>query len=333
MSVSANCIYANAGTPNFTENHIYGQSVSAPNGYLYYQASKYGSGTKLYDFCIEQNIKNGIYGQAHLYRCRTTECMNHLTPEELDRGRIFVFDDIVPNSSTYADKDTWISLLSIDASNAKTWEDVLDEFRDYYDETGSTAFYRLYGIPGPWYATFELCNVTAQSGFTVNTTALPPGKAFVYFNHVAFKPDVEVYQFINDTTYRINLEKTVASAQNYLTPTVFDINVNNCSIYLDWSYCAIAINEFHLIQYEDKKASVYDKFGTKIFDGTNLPAGNYTFKCIQTLIDNPFCIMRDGTEVNMLDYYRRGFYTGSNEEWIVTKVSAPTIDSNGIINF
>ena len=323
-SYNANCIYANTPVPGtIMENDFFGMNFIAPNGYAFY-GNEFVKDTTIHDYCIENNVKNGIYGYAELYNCRTVECMNHYSTDEQDRGMIFVFDGIKPDNGAYSDDRTPVSLLSINVDNALTWDDLIEKTKDYYDANTVTPIRAFLNatMAGSWYSVFNNCYLVCESSFAGSTARLIHGKAYAYLNHVAFKPDSDWEIKIDSPTYEIELVRTPESAAAYITPTVFDINVSLALIYLDWSYCCIAINRFKVKQYADKKAKVYDKYGTLIFDGTMQDAGVYTFECAQTPIDGTVT-MRDDSSFNFstpsIAMSFRQVYNGENEEWTITK--------------
>ena len=157
------------------------------------------------------------------------------------------------------------------------------------------------------------------------------GTLYAYYNNIAFKPDHEIYYKVNGN---MTIELTSTNHYNYITPTTFDIDTVSATITLDPSYCCIAINEFDVIQHEGKTAVVVDKLGNTIFDGTNLGAGVYHFKCEMTELESLSVTLESGTVKSIPTSQLRGLYTGSNECWTVTKApqSSTMADAQAIIN-
>ena len=147
------------------------------------------------------------------------------------------------------------------------------------------------------------------------------GKAVVYYDKIAFKPDDDIYYKVDDD---MTIELTDSNNWEYITPTTFDIDgQDTVTIYLDPSYCCIAINEFDLIQHTGKEAIVVDKNGSTIFDGTGRGAGVFHFKCkfVEYKSGDVSITTTGGTVKNCPKGMLAGLYSGSNEQWIVTKTT------------
>ena len=144
------------------------------------------------------------------------------------------------------------------------------------------------------------------------------GDAIVYYKNIAFKPDEDIY-------YKVTGDMTILlSDENdweYVTPTTFDIDTSSATITLDASYCCIAIDRFDVIQHTGKTAIVIDKLGNTIFDGTNLGAGVYHFKCsfVEYEYGDIYITQTNGTVRYCNETILHSLYSGSNEKWTVTR--------------
>lgn len=330
----SDCIHIGTGIQALNELDFYGKVILAPVGYGFY-AEQVGI-VRLHQFCFEQNLKNAIGlksilagGPVILQECRCRELEDTQTAADHTRGKLYVFD----GASTYGIFDEFggsMDVTAIDVSNALTLTQIFAEMRNRLDNGAVSADQACRALPGfdrVVYATFRNCQRTANANMTTSGAMVPiaRGTVYAYYRNVAYKPDAEIYHLV-DADFTVALTDT--NDYDYLTPTVFDIGAAAVDIHLDASYCPIAINEFDLIQYADKKAKVYDRAGNLIFDGTNLGAGIYHFTC-------SFVPLKSLTIKNTAETYTivvperdlKNFYTGecsgdyNTEKWTVKQQS------------
>ena len=311
----ANIIEISALT--FNENDFYGKLVSAVNGYLvHFSGGAHGNRTvRLYHYCLEDQLKNGTNGNVSFFNCRFAEMMNKQTTSDRQSGRIFAWEDCIPMGAV----DTGIDLTAVDVTNALSWNDCLNNIKEKFDSGAANT--------SPWesgisvdYAEFNRIKRSANANMTPNDAMknMPLGKMVVYYDNIAYKPYDEIYHVVDSN---MTIALTDQNEWEYITPTVFDINTSSATITLDASYCCIAINKFDVIQHSGKTAIVIDKLGNTIFDGTNLGAGVYHFKCefVPFGYHELYITMENGTNRYCPIGVSRAIYSGSNEKWTVSK--------------
>ena len=306
-SKDANIIYVNC-VAHFGENSFWAKHISNGNGFVYYSEDEsYDTTTnRLYEFCMESSSKNGVHGFASLHHCRTAELCGTKTYETPDIGDIYVL------TGTRFGKafDTNIIFSCYNNSGCYTFEECLQKCGEDSLTLGRTLafdkyFYQTENFDvGPcnklWPANYDPIN----SGVGDYQTR---GKIIAYYNHKGFVPCYPTIETINTNTFQ-----TLVSSEK--VPTIFVIN-SDCTIYLDYSYCAVGINKIEIIQKGGHIAEVIAKDGTTvIFDGTNKGDGNYILECVMIPLEELRIPLPDGSEwVKTTTIY--GLYTGSNEEW------------------
>ena len=213
---------------------------------------------------------------------RTFKQKNLQSREDRTSGHIFAWENEVPDG-IWEGGSGLIDLASIDVTNAYSWEDALDAVKEVFDSGKYSyteqAWTSVIPTSGNAHRFAKLSKVgrTANANLRSGTMRMiQTGDAIVYYKNIAFKPDEDIY-------YKVTGDMTLLlSDENdweYVTPTTFDIDTSSATITLDVSYCCIAIDRFDVIQHTGKTAIVIDKLGNTIFDGTNLGAGLYHFKC------------------------------------------------------
>ena len=310
-SRAGNCIVINAGRGMCNDNSFFGADVSCRDWVLY-NISGQNPTNRLYGFSIESDCGNGLYGQGKLYDARTGECMDRRRNEP-DKGTLLKGVVLPPIGALVRSE---IDYVCLDVSECHTYDERLTILKNEY-ENGATkwasfdaAFPRgimQQHVVGPTRRITDEQNVGIQ-------TRLPEGVLIAYFNKKGYVPAEPWYALIDVATF-----KTYETDGRF--PTIFDLD-QNCTIELDDSYCAVGINEFEVIQYEQKKATVYDKNGNLIFDGTTRDAGTYRFKCIMIVKDSIVVETTKGTVV--YDNYLEGYYFGDNEKWTIEKLNIIT---------
>lgn len=311
-SRSSNCIYINAINGQCGENSFYGKHVSNENGYFVYcKDSGNNSTNRFYEFCIENVSKNGVYGIASLIDCRTVECMDRHRPNN-DEGYIVTYDGVLPIGRF---TNTLVDYESVNVSKAMSYEDCLESIKKSYEkgETESLAYLKGFPLEAKEYVVGEanrLWDYYAVSNPERGNTS-PHGKIIAYYDHKGFVPDTDWYHVINVGEYY-----TIET--DAITPTIFDIAINTV-IHLDDSYCPVGIKEFKVIQYDDKKALIYDHNNQLIFDGTGLEEGTYVVRCYAT--DHEFDVVTKEGTLHYDGNITRGYYYGFNESWTVERLN------------
>lgn len=309
-SRNANCIYINATNKQCGENSFWGKHVTNNNGYFVYcENSGNNPSNKFYEFCIESSSKNGVYGQATLINCRTVECMDRRKPDN-NEGNIFTFNGVLPMGKAI---NTPLDYLCVDVSNASSYEDRLAIIKTQLEggETKAYAFDAAFPqemsyVIGEGFRLWDYYSVT-DSALGNNS---PTGKVIVYYNHKGFVPDYDWY-------HKIEVNEYYTLTTDHVVPTIFDIDINT-TIHLDDSYCPVGINKFKVIQYDDKKAVIYDHNNNLVFNGQNYGAGTYEIECHMT--SHTFEIIANSETFTYGDTATRGKYFGINEAWDVEAV-------------
>ena len=309
-SRNANCIYINTTNRQCGENSFWGKHVTNNNGYFVYcENSGNNPSNKFYEFCIESSSKNGVYGQATLINCRTVECMDRRKPDN-NEGNIFTFNGVLPMGKAI---NTPLDYLCVDVSNASTYADRLAIIKTQLEggETKAYAFDAAFPqemsyVIGEGFRLWDYYSVT-DSALGNNS---PTGKVIAYYNHKGFIPDYDWY-------HKIEVNEYYTLTTDHVVPTIFNIDTNT-TIHLDDSYCPVGINKFKVIQYDDKKAVIYDHNNNLVFDGQNYGAGTYEIECHMT--SHTFEIIANSETFTYGDTATRGKYFGINEAWDVEAV-------------
>lgn len=314
-SETANCVYINSTNNQCAENSFYGKHVSNERGYFVY-CENYGNNetNRFYEFCIEDSSKNGVYGIASLINCRTVECMDKRRPNN-GEGYIVTYDGVLPIGRF---RNTWVDYESVNVSQAMSYEDCLEAIKKSYEQGSTKALAYLDGFPveSKDYVVGEANRLWDYYAVSIPERGYntPHGKIIAYYDHKGFVPDSDWYHEIDEGAY--NTIKTDA-----ITPTIFDIAANTV-IRLDDSYCPVGIREFRVIQYDGKKAQIYDHNNRMIFDGTRLEEGTYVLRCHIT--DHEFDVETEKGTLHYDGNLTRGYYYGFNEAWTVEKLNIIT---------
>lgn len=316
VSNHGNCIafYSN---DNANENDFFGKSVQAPEGYFLYIPTNNGysgDGNRFHYFSIESDVKNGVKGCAFLCDVRTRELIDKRKNGE-DEGWLFDFTGVNPYGAILGTYGS-IDMAAIKYKNALSFDDVLSVVKHRFEIGYNKLAWKPLHAYSKQYVVFE----NAQASHIDDTGKryyLPTGKAFVYYNHIAYKPLADWYHVVNTSVFTIDFDSIdLTTKTNYIAPTIFDIQ-ETTQIYLDFSYCIFGINSIKIIQHNGKTARVYDKFGTLIFDGTNLGEGTFALKCSFVPLQSLSVTLTDGT-IHTLDAAdTTRLYTGANETWTV----------------
>ena len=218
-----------------------------------------------------------------------------------------------------ADSNTQCTYTGINLDDVSSFEDTLaavnQKIADQDPEDDQKYFIGCREIVE--YSPGIIENITRYNGdaYTTSTDGSLDGKMIIYWNKKAYVPNHEVIETITTTPF-IPLQTVINN------PTYFKINVANCVINLNDSYCPVGIDSFIVEQTDNYKATIYNKDNVLIFDGENKEAGKYQVKSYVVPISSD--IFQD---INMPDSRKaqyahriRHMYTGSNEEWKVTAI-------------
>lgn len=311
-TIDGNIFYINGNDIN--EIDLYGKVIYASNGYFIYDANEVPQSIiRAHNFCIESGLKYGMNSRIVLCECRTDEFfIKPGSSEDPKAGVLFDFSQKVPHGGVLSDSVTKISYESVSVNNAMSYQDTLSYVGSHFSDASDTERFTMYvRFLIPIFPKFEF-----MSQYML---PLPVRCSMIlYYNHKAVKPDGEwYYKVASDFNAGIN-------GMDYIAPTFFDIDGTSVKIYLDFSYCYLAINNFKLQQYENKKAIVYDKFGNLLFDGTNKDAGVYEFECEFVKHDPIALDLGNGETYTYNDYYSSRVYDGTNEKWTICKKNVVT---------
>lgn len=308
-SNSANAIYTNILNDN--ENTFYGKQVICTNGWFLYQSQGGRRSNKFYYFGLEESVKNGIYGNGIFCHLRTVELTNHYTDSSVERG-ILLRAPFFGLDSQFIDTD--VPFESIDMSECYSADEMIayvgNNTGDY--DTRSVAY---------WYLCKQYHRSNAFLSKCINLgehNVIPAqqiincldGDILSYFDKKIYRPKDIWYRLITESSY-------TPYSTDSMFPTVFDLDTN-ATIYLNDSYCCIGINDVEIRQYDGKKAHVYNKDNTLIFNGTNYPAGIYHLK--SHITDKTITITDGNGSTTLTD---RGVFYGDNEVWTIHAESIP----------
>ena len=320
-SFNANIIEVASKMVNETDFH--GRNVNAQNGYLVHFASGCDGEIRVYRYCMEADLKNGTNKPyVSFYDCRSTEMENIQTLSDRTSGRIYAWEDCVPYGY-FENSMIGTDLISYDVTNAYSWDDCLDAIKDLIEAGYSNASAWNTVLPSTLKTSAFRTRISRSANSHMRNEGAYKslrGTAVIYYQNIGYKPDDDIY-------CKVSSDMTIEFSQSnnywdYVTPTTFDIDGSSTvSIYLDPSYCCIAIDEFDLIQHTGKEAIVIDKEGNTIFDGRGLGAGVYHFKCkfVPYEYGDLYVTLSNNTKKYCPDGNVENVYSGSNEQWIVTK--------------
>ena len=305
LSDTGNCIYLSA-TGQFSENSFWGKHVANRNGYFIYCEPNGLAFTRnyFYEFTIEAESKDGVFGSVTLINCRTREC-------EDKGGMIFTFDNVLPSGRA---RNTEIALNSIDVSNALTLDNCLAIVKEKY-ESGMSATLS-FDQAFPRNLDFVIAKTTRLltyvEGYSDGADNTVSGTIFAYLNHKGFIPD-------NDWAHDITSSEYITFDTDKCIPTIFNIKANT-TIHLDDSYCAIGIKSIQIVQTDSEKAKVYDHNNILVFDGEITGAGTYRLYC-ELLAPESITVETSRGTITRSSRALRGQYFGDNEKWMVEKLN------------
>lgn len=112
-------------------------------------------------------------------------------------------------------------------------------------------------------------------------------------------------------TYDTADKEDLLAAQRVDYGTDFIIDVSHSDIYFNASFGAVGYNDLTITQANGNTATIYDKLGNVLFDGTNDGDGKWRLQCIIDLTST-------GRHQGVSPY--RIVYDGTNETWEITKL-------------
>ena len=110
-----------------------------------------------------------------------------------------------------------------------------------------------------------------------------------------------------------NTDSEIISGNSVISKmaTDFLLDVAHADIYFNASFGAIGYNDLTLTQADGNTATIYDKLGNVLFDGTNAGDGKWRLYC-----------MVDATSFGRLPFTTTWWcYDGTNEKWEIEKLS------------
>ncbi len=278
-------IYTGTGE---TSNHYNGHNAhcDAENGYAIITHAK---NNRYEGFCIEKNVKNGILCEDACYnifeniRCR--EMADEKTSTDSDHVIIEFKNESCGNEfRSYCDLvGVKNSVTAFDSAQAQDQNNTT-----YYDNV----------------LRFSGCNYVNMDRFMPDTYRTDKkylwsgkGQIITYYNHTGIKLDEDVYRTITTTTY-------VPFDTDAYTPNIFKIAADT-TITLNDFYFPFGISEITIDQTNGKTATVIDRHGSTVFNGSEKGSGVFKLKCI---------VKENNTTTGFfVDCF---CFTGENDEWI-----------------
>lgn len=312
-SSNSNCIYRNyVSTFGGGEFVFRSSSCHCPNGYVVYNV---GSG-KFYDFTVEGDCKYGLYNPSGClcvgWRHREqTDGMTYKVIQEdesYNNGALITFTQ-QPNGQgldafRYISTDP-IPWYSIDLSAVEGYESIptgQDSIEEWHklSYTGIDIGITIRGVGATRLTTFG--NKTYFIGG--NLVCVPEHRKICEFEQAEY--DLTLYGSADAEDIRTATSYELAKAW----ATDFVTEYSHTDLYLNASYGAIGYNDITLTQKDGNTATIYDKMGNVLFDGTNAGNGKWSMKCY---IDRSSMGRYEGSS----EWW---CYDGTNEKWEITKL-------------
>lgn len=256
--------------PFITENQFFGGKCSNADWAFYGN----GGNSKFLNMFIEGNIKGGF--------CFVGKSEAYITGDrhwEGARGGEYPFIKLVETANHRADDKIAnlfytsvfnLPINEIDVSNlGKSYTSIVTGQSRYYTSEHIGAIYcRI----GRWVDT----DTTEDENANFATFC---DKAYVCGGALILCPTDK-----NERTFTQSIDmRTVTKWGFNPLPSRMIIGCADCRIDLHSSYCPIGIDTFEVVQTQEHTCKIYDWFTEScIFDGTNLGAGTYEIKCVQT---------------------------------------------------
>lgn len=310
-SAEANCILSSRDSLDFAagEYVFRSSSCACPNGFAIYNMQS----CKFYDFTIEGNCKYGLRNPNNCicvgfrHREQTDKIGSRLFGEgQNNNGPLIVFtgsassDGLLGFKFIASDSLPW---YAIDVSAIKGYDPIPSgaSSTDDWHKLGYNGITLGTPIRGA-YNTARI-NIAADMCFIGNNKVfIPSGRKIATITDSTC--DLTSLEGNTDTEIRS------ANAVIYKMATDFLLNVAHADIYLNASYGAIGYNDITLTQENGNTATIYDKLGNVLFDGTSEGDGKWRFRCY---VDPSSC--------GRLSYTTAWWcYDGTNEIWEIEKL-------------
>jgi len=307
-SDSGDCIrdYGGGGNNIFNGNDVYCYAQQGHGIYVKGVAFSYYE-----NFAFEQDVKYGVVCEDScentFNNMRTGELANEMRQNSNDR---FVIK-FVGNSygNTFKSPMPYVAVKNeVNAFDAEAAQ-------KQYQNTYFAECIRYNGINTVKMSVLQPYYYTQDDDGTKNWRAFSgTGDIVTYYNHTGIRLDYDVTHDIDVTEY------TPYTTDDYI-PTIFNIKTNT-TITLNDMYFPFGISKITIVQSDDNKATVKDRHGNTIFDGSVRGNGKYELQCI--VKEN------DTSTAFFVDCF---CFTGENDEWIeVNDVYTKTeIDSAGYV--
>lgn len=317
-STNGNLINSEKG---FVECNFTGGYTSCHNGYALYKPAE----RSIYrDFSFEGSYRI-MYGPTILEHCRTAEALD-LYDGTGNIGMLAVFDNPKafqhPYNYRITDMNVFVYYVSVAVSDACSFDSVLELVSQLYESkiesgeeyTVSEIMYLLC-----YYNNVEFEQVCAYAPYKkdeYDRQYMPRCRMIVNFDEKIMIPYDPQYKLVDEAEY-------TPFQKDCYHPSTFETGCD-CVIRLNQSYCCIGVNKFRLIQRDGYAATVYDKHGNLLFDGSQHGDGIYEFSCAfrpLTLEDYSACRVPEymlNAKMNSIQRH----YNGKNDVWTITKLAA-----------
>lgn len=287
-------------------------SCACPNGYV-----SYNNGVdKFYDFTVEANCKYGLLNPSGClcvgwrHREQVGGMKLHIIEQNpaYNNGALITFTQ-QPNGEGH-DAFRYIS------SDDIPWHSIDLSALEGYDtipagENSITEWHKLA------YTGIEIGATIRGSGAGQHTVF--GSRTFFIGGHLVCEPEGRNICVLSQATYDMTLfdssdPSDIRAATSFelakAWATDFVTGYAHSDLYLNASFGAIGYNDLTLTQKDGNTATIYDKQGNVLFDGTNEGNGKWSLKCF---INRSSMGRYGGTTAWWC-------YDGTNETWEVTKI-------------
>lgn len=302
-STNGNCINRNDGGENdgAGEYVFRSSSCNCPNGWVSYDITA----SKFYDFTIEGNCR---YGLRNPFSCI---CIGFRHREQIDKVRLRIVYGEENNNGPL------IKFTKLDKARLKYITD--DPVFYCCIDVSEISGYAEVSSYDDW---SKIKSNQSDTGIVVNSmesqnTETMGNKSYIIGGNLVLVPeyrissvvDVSVLDFTDfDGRTDENIYDGYRLAK-YLG-TDYSLDVSHADIYFNSYFGAIGYNDLTITQSNGNTATIYDKLGNVIFDGTNEGNGKWRLQCIMDRESN-------GRYTGETSWWG---YDGTNEIWEVTKI-------------
>lgn len=306
-TTNGNCInWTKVADDAFATEFVFRDSSCAcPNGYVVSNVFD----SKFYNFTVEGNCKYGLLnpqgcvcvGWRHREQIDGTRLRVFGGDQTRTNGALFVFTNTTGlYGFRYITADT-IPYYAIDTSAIQGYESV--QVGDSWRKMCFNALPVGVGIRG---VERTSCEILGNDFYIIggNPVFVPKFRRTVNI-------DIAECDF---TLLESNTDEDIYDARDICEYMGTDIllDVAHTDIYFNASFGAVGYNDLTLTQENGNTATIYDKLGNVLFDGTNEGDGKWSLKCI---MDRSSYGRWSGTGTTWW------CYDGTNEQWEITKLS------------